>query len=66
MRIEFATGEPENPVSRDGLIAKFTSLTADRLGDTDAANALAGRILAIDQEPSLRNVIGRLSTTRTG
>jgi 2-methylcitrate dehydratase PrpD len=47
-RTEFAKGEPENPVSRDGLIAKFVSL-ADRAD----AEALARRILALDNAPDL-------------
>jgi 2-methylcitrate dehydratase PrpD len=42
-RVEFATGEPENPVSREGLIAKFVSLA-----ERSDAQSLADRLLAID------------------
>jgi 2-methylcitrate dehydratase PrpD len=63
-RIEFATGEPENPVSREGLIAKFASLTADRVGGAEAAETLARRFLAIDAEPSLKEAIGPLASVR--
>src|SRR6266511_2082092 len=47
-RIEFATGEPENPVPRAALVEKFVSLAGDR--------ALAERILAIDEEPDVRGL----------
>jgi 2-methylcitrate dehydratase PrpD len=50
-RVEFATGEPENPVSRQALVAKFVSLAG---GD---AQGLAELILRLDEEPDL----GRLS-----
>ena len=49
-RIEFATGEPENPVRRDALIDKFVSLTADILADPPAA---AEHLLAIDSQADL-------------
>jgi 2-methylcitrate dehydratase PrpD len=52
-RVEFATGEPENPVRRDALIDKFVSLTSDILAEPHAA---AERILAIDSEPDLSRV----------
>jgi len=45
-RIEFATGEPENPVPRAALLRKFTQLS----GDTDG---LADRLLNLDAEPDL-------------
>jgi 2-methylcitrate dehydratase PrpD len=47
-RVEFATGEPENPVSLESLRAKFISL-AER---ADAAT-LADRLLALDQATDL-------------
>jgi 2-methylcitrate dehydratase PrpD len=52
-RIEFATGEPENPVRRDALIDKFVSLTSAILADPYAS---AEHILAIDSQPDLRTV----------
>jgi 2-methylcitrate dehydratase PrpD len=53
-RIEYATGEPENPVPRPGLVAKFTSLASGVVRD---AEALAERILAIDtRERDLRGL----------
>ena len=48
-RTEFATGEPENPVSREALIAKFISL-AERAD----ADALAARILTLDDSADLQ------------
>ena len=42
-RVEFATGEPENPVPREALVAKFVSLA-----ERPDAEALAARILALD------------------
>ncbi len=50
-RVEFATGEPENPVPRAALLAKFVSLAA-----RSDADALAQRILSLDREPDLRVV----------
>ncbi len=50
-RIEHATGEPENPVRREALIAKFVSLTSDILDDPSAA---AECILELDSQEDLR------------
>ncbi|HEY3061041.1 MAG TPA: MmgE/PrpD family protein [Chloroflexota bacterium] len=47
-RVEFATGEPENPVPRAALVDKFVSLAGSR--------ALAERILAADEEPDVRSL----------
>jgi 2-methylcitrate dehydratase PrpD len=47
-RVEFATGEPENPVPREALVAKFTSLA----GRPDAQD-LAQRLLRLDQASDL-------------
>ena len=52
-RVEFATGEPENPVRRDALISKFVSLTSDIL---DHPSAAAEHILSVDSRPDLRGV----------
>jgi len=60
-RVEFATGEPENPVQRDALVAKFVSLSADSLGDPAAA---AEHILNIDSQPDLRGLGAILRGTR--
>jgi 2-methylcitrate dehydratase PrpD len=49
-RVEFATGEPENPVGRDALVAKFVSLTAEILDNPAAA---AEHILGLDSQPDL-------------
>jgi 2-methylcitrate dehydratase PrpD len=58
-RIEFATGEPENPVPRDGLIEKFVSLSANLL-PPDQAHALVERILRLEDESDLRAVLTEL------
>jgi 2-methylcitrate dehydratase PrpD len=55
-RVEFATGEPENPVTREGLMAKFTSLA----GRPDA-ESLAGRLLGLDAAPDLSALEDALS-----
>src|SRR5207302_1760809 len=55
-RIEFATGEPENPVPRAALIEKFVSLAADSVANP---RDLADRILSIDSQPDVRG-LGRL------
>jgi 2-methylcitrate dehydratase PrpD len=47
-RVEYATGEPENPVSLEALRAKFVSL-AERAD----AEALADRLLALDRASDL-------------
>src|SRR5712692_7820884 len=60
-RIEFATGEPENPVRREALIEKFVSLTADTLDDPAAA---AEHILNVDSQPDL-STVGAIVRGRT-
>ena len=58
-QIDYALGEPENPVSREALIAKFVDLTGERLGG-DCALALADRILRLEHEPDVRRVMDEL------
>ena len=50
--IEFALGEPENPVSRDALVERFVEL-AGVLLDAGAARPLAARLLDLDAEREL-------------
>ena len=50
--IEFALGEPENPVSRDALVERFVELAGARL-DANAAHSLAARLLGLDAEKEL-------------
>jgi 2-methylcitrate dehydratase PrpD len=57
-RIEFATGEPENPVSRDALIAKFLSLAEGSVADP---HALAEQLLSLDSAPDLAALTASLS-----
>jgi 2-methylcitrate dehydratase PrpD len=47
IRVEYATGEPEAPVSTAALVRKFTSLTGPVLGEARAAE-LAQLVLALD------------------
>jgi 2-methylcitrate dehydratase PrpD len=54
-RVEYALGEPENPVPRAGLVDKFVSLAEPVVPD---APALAEQILSIDRAPDVR-VLGR-------
>ena len=56
-RIEYASGEPENPVSRAGLIEKFVSLAQESVSDP---LAIAERILTIDGEVDLRGLSAAL------
>jgi 2-methylcitrate dehydratase PrpD len=49
-RVDFATGEPENPVSREALIEKFVSLAAESVADP---KALAQTVLSLDAAPDL-------------
>ncbi|MBU6423391.1 MAG: MmgE/PrpD family protein, partial [Chloroflexi bacterium] len=51
-RIEHALGEPENPVPRDALVARFVEMVADRLAENDA-RALAEGILTLACAPDL-------------
>lgn len=53
VRVEHALGEPENPVPRDALVAKFTSLAAPSVPD---AHRLAEQILGLDGAPDLRGL----------
>jgi 2-methylcitrate dehydratase PrpD len=54
-RVEFATGEPENPVPRAALMEKFVSLAA-----RSDARELAERILAIDSAVDIRGLCAAL------
>jgi 2-methylcitrate dehydratase PrpD len=57
-RVEFATGEPENPVSREALVAKFVGLA-----ELPAAENLAERILHLDREADLGALAVALGST---
>ena len=59
--IDHATGEPQNPVPREGLVDKFV-LLAEPLLDKTPAHDLAGQVLAIDREPPLLQTV--MSTLR--
>ncbi|HEX4743733.1 MAG TPA: MmgE/PrpD family protein [Candidatus Limnocylindria bacterium] len=50
--VEFALGEPENPVSREALVERFVELAAGRL-DVAAAHALAASLLRLDEAGEL-------------
>jgi 2-methylcitrate dehydratase PrpD len=54
-RIEYATGEPENPVPREGLVAKFTGLAGGVL-PSGVAEEIARRVLSLEDEPDLRGI----------
>jgi 2-methylcitrate dehydratase PrpD len=60
-RVDFATGEPENPVRRAALVDKFVGLTADILNDPPAA---AEHILSVDSQPDLRQLGAIMRGTR--
>jgi 2-methylcitrate dehydratase PrpD len=52
-RVEHARGEPENPVPRDALVARFVEMVAEH-ASADAARRIADRILTLPTEPDLR------------
>ena len=56
-RVDYATGEPENPVARSALLSKFVSLARDSVSD---AEALAQHILAIDAGADVRELTAAL------
>jgi 2-methylcitrate dehydratase PrpD len=58
-RVEYATGEPENPVPRAALVDTFVSLVGNLL-PPDWARELADRILRLDEQASLAEVLGSL------
>jgi 2-methylcitrate dehydratase PrpD len=58
-RSEFTTGDPEKPLSRADLVAKFVSLASGLMSSGDA-EALAQRILHLDKEPTVRMVAAAL------
>jgi hypothetical protein len=51
--VEFASGEPENPVARPALLEKFVSLAT---GLVASPNDLAARILSIEGESDVRGL----------
>ena len=55
--IEFALGEPENPVSREALVERFVELAGTRM-DPVAARSLAARLLRLDEERALPHIAG--------
>lgn len=55
--IEFALGEPENPVSREALVERFVELAGSRI-DPVAARSLAARLLRLDEERALPHIAG--------
>jgi 2-methylcitrate dehydratase PrpD len=59
-RVEFATGEPENPVPRNALVAKFVSLT-----QRPDAESLAARLLALDSAEDLSAIDETLAPARS-
>ncbi|HEV7662766.1 MAG TPA: MmgE/PrpD family protein [Chloroflexota bacterium] len=56
-RVEYATGEPENPVTREALIAKFMGLAADSVADPAS---LAQRILSMATAADLQALTATL------
>jgi 2-methylcitrate dehydratase PrpD len=61
--VEFAKGEPENPVSRNDLIAKFVSLTEAVVRSTaisEDAEAAAEQILALASGPDVSSALAPL------
>ena len=69
-QIEFATGEPENPVPRAGLMEKFVDLAADVVcSGSDSgqrritARTIADRILCLAEAPDVREVMAMMRSS---
>jgi 2-methylcitrate dehydratase PrpD len=58
-RVEYATGEPENPVPREGLVGKFTGLASSVL-PSSVADQIASRVLHLEDERVLHGIMGLL------
>jgi len=54
-RVEHVRGTPENPMSREEVIAKARDLMAPVLGASDCTN-LIDRLLALDEEKNIREL----------
>ena len=54
-RVEAVRGTPENPMTRDEVIAKARDLMTPVLGETQTAN-LIGKLLAIDEVKDVRDL----------
>ncbi len=64
-RVEFALGEPENPLSDEALMLRFRELVGDRL-PRSATQRLADTVLGLAGAPSVRPVASILRTVRLG
>jgi 2-methylcitrate dehydratase PrpD len=58
--VPYATGEPENPVPREGLAAKFVALVEPLVPEARARD-LADRILRLEGEAEVANVLAPLA-----
>jgi 2-methylcitrate dehydratase PrpD len=58
-RVDFPLGEPENPLSRDELVARFAELGAASVG-ADAAESLARRLLSLAGREPVAELTGLL------
>lgn len=62
-RVDYPLGEPENPLGPVDLTNRFAGFAAGTVGGSDVAVDLAQRILRLDQEGSVRDVMSRLQPT---
>ncbi len=60
-RVQYATGEPENPVPREALVAKFMSLATGVVADPFK---LADAILSLDSAADLRGFTAALAVAQ--
>jgi 2-methylcitrate dehydratase PrpD len=63
-RVEFALGEPENPLSGEALRGKFRELVGDRLSAIEAQR-LQDAILSLHAAPSVRHIADALRLVRS-
>jgi 2-methylcitrate dehydratase PrpD len=63
-RVDYALGEPENPLPRASLRRKFTELVGDRL-PTGEADRLEAAIVGLAGAPSVRDIADTLRLVRS-
>lgn len=63
-RVEFALGEPENPLSTQALLARFSGFVADRLPH-DVTRVLQKAVIGLEFEPSVRVIAEAVRSVRT-
>ncbi|MEA2180057.1 MAG: hypothetical protein QOG77_3354 [Solirubrobacteraceae bacterium] len=61
--IDFPLGEPENPLSRSALIARFGALAGPALGEDEAVE-IASELLSVDAGAKVRTALASMTAIR--